>query len=371
MPPPLLYPLFRYERCPVLHEREFWVLTPSPGGVYHDLFSGDYFDRQERFMILAVTIDVEEEGLFSGKYEGHDAPARNIPELERLDSVFRESGIRPTLLVSYQAVRDASNQEVLLNLRDRWQGEIGAHLHHWNTPPIVELPYRQPVDSELMPVDLLEAKLNTLLKALKAMGADPLSFRMGRFNLGPKMFSVLERSPICTDSSIEPMRKEPAGPDHLSAPTGPYFPDSGCPTLVGNSRIMEIPMTLVPINLKLRQVLLHIEKHGLVSNSAIGWLSRTVLALSTQPMAMGLGRLKAAVRIHQLRGGEVLTVYFHSSELMPGGCPKHRSDADVKRFVEKLRQYFTWLRKGMVSDSLTLSEVGEMFRARASGMHED
>ncbi len=321
-------------------------------------------------MILAVTIDVEEEGLFSGNYVEHDASARNIPELERLDGVFRESGIRPTLLVSYQAIRDANNQEVLLTLRDRWRGEIGAHLHHWNTPPIVELPYRQPVHSELMPVDLLEAKLNTLLDALKAMGADPVSFRMGRFNLGPKMFSVLERSPICTDSSIAPMRKEPAGPDHLAAPTCPYFPDSGCPTSVGDSRIIEVPITLVPFNLKLREVLLHIEKQGLISDTAIGWLSRNVLALSTQPMAMGLGRLKAAARLHRLRGGEVLTVYFHSSELIPGGCPRHRSDADVERFVEKLRQYFNWLRKGMVSDSLTLSEVREMFRARATALSQ-
>jgi hypothetical protein len=53
-------------------------------------------------MKYVVTIDVEEEGLFKGVYPKTEATANNIFELDRVDSLFLEQGIRPTLLVSYQ-----------------------------------------------------------------------------------------------------------------------------------------------------------------------------------------------------------------------------------------------------------------------------
>ncbi len=317
-------------------------------------------------MLLAVTIDVEEEGLFGGQYREHDAPVENVSRLVALNEVFRDLGIRPTLLVSYQAARSSRNQELLVRLREQWQGEIGAHLHHWNTPPIVPLPYPQPAHSELMPHDLLAAKLDTLLDTLKAMGVSAVSFRMGRFNLGPRMLAVLERSPITTDSSVAPMRKDPAGPDHLLAPVDPYTPDPGQVYAAGNSRIVEIPITVVPVVRRFRGLVARLDRGSLVSKSALGWFSKSLASLPAQPMLTGLRRLKAAVELHRRRGGQVLTVYFHSSELMPGGCPKHQTESDVERFTDKLRQYFSWLRKGVITESLTLSEVGEWYRSSAA-----
>jgi len=99
-------------------------------------------------MRLAVTIDVEEEGLFSGAYDARNTPVENVPHLTRLDPIFQEWGIKPTLLVTYRVAEHKPHQELLLALSDKWRGEIGAHLHHWNTPPLEPLPYPQPVPSE-------------------------------------------------------------------------------------------------------------------------------------------------------------------------------------------------------------------------------
>jgi hypothetical protein len=44
-------------------------------------------------MKLAVTIDVEEEGLFLGKYDPENVQVSNIPELVRLDPLFSQWGI--------------------------------------------------------------------------------------------------------------------------------------------------------------------------------------------------------------------------------------------------------------------------------------
>jgi len=186
---------------------------------------------------LALTIDVEEEGLFSKEYEPRNVPVRNVPELNRLDAMFRELDIRPTLLVTYQVVRHEPYRELLLRLRDRWCGEIGAHLHPWNTPPLMSLPHPEPVPSELMPLSLLRAKIQTLFDALGSMGVTPASFRMGRFNLGPKVFSILELTSIRVDSSIAPMRKYYGGPDHIAAPVDPYFPNPADPRTMGGAGI--------------------------------------------------------------------------------------------------------------------------------------
>ena len=188
-------------------------------------------------MKLAVTIDVEEEGLFLGNYDSGDVPVSNVPELGKLDPLFRQWGIRPTLLVTYPVIRHEPHQDLLLRLREKWSAEIGAHLHHWNTPPLESLPFPQPVPSELMPERLLQAKTENLLEAFKPMGIAPASFRMGRFNMGPKMFSILQRTGIRVDSSIAPTQSYYGGPDHRYAPWDPYFPDPSDLCGPGTSRI--------------------------------------------------------------------------------------------------------------------------------------
>ncbi|MBI5568884.1 MAG: hypothetical protein HY914_02975 [Desulfomonile tiedjei] len=316
-------------------------------------------------MLLAVTIDVEEEGLFGGAYAANNVRATNVQRLTALDRVFSEFAIRPTLLVTYQAARDPANQELLLKLRDQWKGEIGCHLHHWNTPPLEPLPYAEPVPSGLMPESLLAAKLNTLLDVLAGMGVEPVSFRMGRFNMGPKMFSVLEQSPIRVDTSIAPMRKYYGGPEQLWAPTDPYFPDPDNPYVPGGSHILELPMTILPVTPGLAVILERFSRLGPRADSMASWVAKYVASLPAQPLWTGLERLKTAVRLHRKRRGECLTIFFHSSELMPGASPENRTEDDVKRFLERLAAFFAWLRDDIHVESLTLSEIAARYAGRA------
>jgi len=317
-------------------------------------------------MHLAVTIDVEEEGLFSGAYAANDLRATNVQHLTALDRVFREFAIHPTLLVTYQAARDPANQGLLLKLREQWNGEIGCHLHHWNTPPVERLPHPEPVPSGLMPESLLAAKLNSLLEVLAGMGVEPVSFRMGRFNMGPKMFSVLERSPIRVDTSIAPMRKYYGGPEQLWAPTDPYFPDPDNPYVPGRSHILELPMTILPVTPGLGLLLDRLGRLGPRADSMAAWVAKYVASLPAQPLWTGLGRLKTAVRLHRKRGGECLTIFFHSSELMPGASPENRTEDDVKRFLERLAAFFSWLRDDIRVESLTLSQIAARYAGRSS-----
>ncbi|MCX5863102.1 MAG: hypothetical protein WCG29_09195 [Desulfomonile sp.] len=308
-------------------------------------------------MKLLVTIDVEEEGLFRGIYERTDVQVSNVPALYKLDSIFREWGIHPTLLLTYQVVGFAPYGDLMADLKERWGAEIGAHLHHWNTPPLIDLPHRDPVPSELIPVEILQSKMNTLLEAFDAVGVSPVSFRMGRFNMGTRMFSVLEKTPILVDSSVAPLRREYGGPDHFAAQIDPYFPDPADIVRPGSSSILEAPITIVPLTPALGHYLEQLRTRAIFPDSMVSWVAPNLCSIPVQPVWTGLKRLKIAVDLHRRRGGQVLTIFFHSSELMPGISPQHPSPAHVDRFLQKLSRFFAWLHKSNSVESLTLSQL--------------
>jgi len=93
----------------------------------------------------------------------------------------------------------------------------------------------------------------------------------------------------------------------------------------------------------------------------ISWISMNLGSLPVQPLWTGIRRLKAGVRLHVHRGGRVLNVFFHSSELIPGGCPQHQTAEDVERFKRKLHEFFSWLRREIPVESVTLTELCQQY----------
>ena len=312
-------------------------------------------------MKLAVTIDVEEEGLFRGNYDPFEAPTTNVSSLELLDHLFLKWKINPTLLVTYQVAKHANHHGLLLRLAERWGGEIGAHLHHWNTPPIHPLPFRPPVPSECMTTQLLREKLESLLEAFQPLGITPRSFRMGRFSFGPKMCTVLEDSPIIVDSSVAPLRSQYGGPDHLTAPVDPYYLNPLDVCRPGDSRLLEVPITIVPIHPAIGSVFQIVNRSPNLK-SVSGWIASRLLSLPIQPAWTGISRLKIASATHIRRGGKVLTLFFHSSELAPGHSPLHKTSRDVGLFIEKLDNFFLWLHRRTTVESVTLYQLQEDWR---------
>jgi len=313
-------------------------------------------------MKLLVTIDVEEEGLFQGAYPSRNVPVTNVHALAGLDPIFREWGIRPTLLVSYRVAIHARLRDLLLGLKEQWSGEIGGHLHPWNTPPLEPLPFPEPIPSELMPVELLESKMIALFDALRGMGINPTSFRMGRFNMGARMFSVLRKVGVQVDSSICPLRRYYGGPDHLDVPADPYFPDPNDPRRLGDSGILEVPITIVPWIPGLGRFLERIRAKAFFPDEWVGWFAANPGSVPAQPVWVGLDMLKRAVLLHRRRGGQVITIFFHSSELVPGHYPRHPTATHIDRFLKKLRNYLAWLTTEIRAESCTLSELGKLYQ---------
>ncbi len=86
---------------------------------------------------------------------------------------------------------------------------------------------------------------------------------------------------------------------------------------------------------------------------------RYVAVAGVQPAWYPLASLKLAARLHRRRGGRVLTMFFHSSELLPGASRLFPTEAAVLRFVEKIHSFLAWLVKTGPVAGVTLRQLGE------------
>ena len=78
-----------------------------------------------------------------------------------------------------------------------------------------------------------------------------------------------------------------------------------------------------------------------------------------QPAWYPLASMQLAARLHRRRGGRVLTMFFHSSELQPGASRLFPTEAAVSRFVDKIRTFLTWLVETGPVEGVTLAELGK------------
>jgi hypothetical protein len=312
-------------------------------------------------MKLVISIDVEEEGLFSGRYPRTPPGVTNVAELQRLSFIPREFGLPLTLLVSYQVARDPAACRVLAEWRDHERAEIGAHLHHWNTPPFLDLPNPEPILSEKLPVELLRDKFASLVDQVKAsLEVAPRAFRMGRFDAGPRVWGLLPEFGLDVDSSVAPLTPKNADPHSFLAPANPF--PLATPGVV-EGQVLEVPITLIPLVSGTAPLIDRLARSlSPARGRRLKDLFRTVGVVGVQPAWYPLASLKLAAHLHRRRGGRVLTMFFHSSELQPGASRIFPTEAAVNDFVAKLRTFLTWLLRTGPVEGVTLSEIWEDWR---------
>jgi hypothetical protein len=310
-------------------------------------------------MKLVISIDVEEEGLFSGHYPRTPPGVTNVAELERLAFIPREFGLPLTLLVTYQVARDPAAARVLARWQDRHGAEIGVHLHPWNTPPFLDLPDPEPVPSERLPRGLLRDKFASLTSQVRdALGVTPRSFRMGRFDAGPQVLSLLPEFGLKVDSSVAPLTLKNPGRRGFLAPADPFPLRDLEPA---GSQVLEVPITMVPLVAGTPGLLARLAA-GMPPAWGDGLLDsfRYVGVVGLQPAWYPLISMQLAARLHRRRGGRVLTMFFHSSELRPGATRLFPTEAAVNRFVQKIRAFLTWLVKTGPVEGVTLTKLTEL-----------
>ena len=311
-----------------------------------------------RSLYLVVSLDVEEEGLFTGSYAQSGVSVKNTQALTRLAPLLARK-IKPTLFCAYPVLADAPARSLLQTLHDKGC-EIAAHLHHWNTPP-----FERETESVLTRVpagelsdELFAAKLASVLELARSCTSSPVtSFRMGRWDLHRSRFPLLARAGLLTDASVRPLHgraSQSPSPDHFAAPSDPYW----IPTKAGH--IFEVPLTVMPLIPAIRPLLTSCRKaKGPLGRLATFLASTTNYwgALALLPVYHPLWAMQAITAYYLACGGQVLSLTWHSSEMQPGATPHLPTEAHVQKLLTRITNYLDWLLRRYDVHSLTMNEL--------------
>lgn len=302
-------------------------------------------------LYVCVSLDVEEEGLFGGHYERARPKVDNIALLPRLAPISREYGLPLTLFCAYSVFADISARKTLDWMRGNCKVEIGAHLHHWNTPPLECENNGAPLRTHLLQPQLLAARLDSLLAIAAAFNGQPVkSFRMGRWDLKAPLFEALAQRGIKVDSSICPLRAFAGGANHFLAPALPWWRETAAgPLLV--APVTQLPV--LPWLARFWQSLFRKRRKWLDLFHFFG-------AMSANPFWHGSAIMRQTVKSLVARGGNFLNLFWHSSELMPGGSPQTPNQAAADRHLRKIAAFFAWLRENHDVSGICLGDLPSM-----------
>lgn len=317
---------------------------------------------------LVVSIDTEEDNWYRSR---KDVTVDNIQQVPLLGAFFRRLGVRPTYFTTYQVARDERAADLLREACDGDAGEIAAHLHPWNTPPLLE-PF-VPRNSMLknLPADLQAAKLRCLTATLEdAFGFTPRTFRAGRYGLGRTTVAALICCGYRIDSSVSPfvsLEEFDEGPTFVGAPIVPYRlgPDRDVRVPSPDGVLLEIPLSY---GFNRGPFSVWDPTRRLLEAAPFRWFHLAGLAEHTglvrrialcPEMASANDMLTLSRRLLE-HGVRHLHLSWHSPTLTPGLSPFAATPADVARLYATVEAYVEGLSR---MTRVTMATVGEVAAA--------
>jgi hypothetical protein len=318
---------------------------------------------------FVITIDTEGDDLWS---KPREITTRNAAFLPRFQTLCERFGFKPVYLTNYEMAKSGTFVDFGRDVLARRTGEIGMHLHAWNSPPLVPLTaddFRfQPYLTEY-PDALMREKVAVMTRLLEdTFDQPPVSHRAGRLGFDGRYAAILLREGYRVDCSVSPgldWRGTPGdpggngGPDYREFPHRPYFLDPSDISAPAPDGLLEVPMTIRACGLQRRAPWVYrIPLLRQVANRAISPALNHLC-----PTESPLGGMQRAARGARSDGADHVQFTLHSSELMPGGSPSFRRVADIERLYEDIEILFeelsTWCR------GMTLKEYYIRFKTSA------
>lgn len=317
-----------------------------------------------------ITVDTEGDNLWAKPRAITTRNAACLPRFQRLCEKYR---FKPVYLANYEMAMTVAFVEFGRDVASRGAGEIGMHLHAWNSPPLEALTgddfLHQPYLIEY-PERVMRAKIRAMTQILEdRFQRKMISHRAGRWAFDARYAAMLLDEGYLVDCSVTPgvdWRANPGDPagtggsDYSSFPHRPYLlapPDISTPSAAG---LLEVPMTVLPGRLFRSSPWAYrvpgLSRIAVKFSPAHRWLCPVQLLESRGHDAM-LGLTHRARR----GGAAHLELMLHSSDLMAGGSPSFRSAADIERLYASLEVLFEelagWCR------GCTLAEFREQWLA--------
>lgn len=300
-------------------------------------------------MPFIVTIDTEGDDLWARPRE---ITTRNAAHLPRFQALCERFGFKPVYLTNYEMAMNGEFVDFARDVLARSAGEVGMHLHAWNSPPLFSLTgddfHHQPFLIEY-PDEVMREKIHFMTRLLEnRFGRNVVSHRAGRWAMDGRYAAMLVDEGYRVDCSVTPGvdwspnlgdPRGDGGADYRGYPQRPYFIDPRDISVPAAGPLMEVPVTVRSGTLY--RIAPWIYRVPLLRGAA-NRLSRSLNWLC--PAESGLDEMLQVARIARDEGAAHLEFMLHSSELMPGGSPRFRSADDIERLYERLELLFTNLR---------------------------
>lgn len=316
-----------------------------------------------------ITIDTEGDNLWRNR--SGLVTTKNAGYLSRFQQICEKYDFKPTWLTNYEMAIDPVYQEFARDVIARGQGEVGMHLHAWNSPPEFRLTdddwHFQPYLIEY-PLAEMRRKIAFMTQLLEEIFQTKMvSHRAGRWAFDERYAQLLIAFGYQVDCSVTPgvnwrfssgAPQGKGGTDYSHFPRQAYYLDAEDISRAGSSPLLEVPMS---IQFKHSGLMNSIKRgydrlRGKQRSPSVHWLRPT--GGNVQQM-IHLAEKKLAA------GSDYLEFMLHSSEFMPDGSPTFKDESDIHRLYDDLEQLFSWLQSRTVG--MTLAEYAEAKGARAEG----
>ena len=296
-----------------------------------------------------ITVDTECDDAWSPTKPVSTANAGFLPRFQALCESF---GLQPTYLTTFEMAVSPEFREFGQDLLKRGKGEIGMHLHAWNSLPLVPLTADDarfhPYLTEY-PEPVMRDKINFLTDLLEdTFGTKMTSHRGGRWAFDQTYARLLVERGYLADCSVTPLISwahhsgdpgQRGGPNFSQFPLLPYFVDLDDISRPGKSSLLEIPVTVMEIQpAALRAVQRKIDRRSLLGRIVnrffppVCWLA---------PTTENSGRRLRMVKRCLATNRPCVQLALHSSYLMPGGSPFFQAERDVEALYDHLNELFS------------------------------
>jgi peptidoglycan/xylan/chitin deacetylase (PgdA/CDA1 family) len=330
-------------------------------------------------MDVILTIDTEADNQWDRSKT--DLSTDNLEFIPRFQELCRRYNLKPTYLCTWEIVGDP-RFDSLRRYQEAGLAEIGSHLHPWTTPPMehsqngLDLDAFGTYPSELDPAILVE-KLRRLTERIHSRtGVKPRSYRAGRWGFSAEHIPTLVSLGYLVDCSVTPLKSWKhtpgnleGGPDFRAAPAAPYFLDPNDVCRSGESRLLEVPVTILFTNTSLarseRLQDLYFRYGRTLPVKAMARFFRLDPQWFRPYAHMSSERLKAVYEAARQAELPAVQMMFHSSELMPGGSPYHPDEAAIERLYDKLETVFGHLQDESCT-GMTLSEFAQEYASQVT-----
>jgi hypothetical protein len=307
--------------------------------------------------ILLVVIDTEEEFDWSAAFDRGQTGVSHMREIERLQRVFDESGVKPVYVVDYPIASQEEGAAPLRAIAASGRAEIGAHLHPWVSPPHDEEVTPRNSYPGNLPLELERAKLERLTQTIeRGIGVRPRSYKAGRYGFGPNTAQLLEELGYEADLSACP------GFDFASDGGPDYSSSTNEPSWFGERRrLLAVPNTGGYVGFLNQHPGLYrfATRPGLAWTRLPGILSRlrAIERLRLSPEGFLPEDHRRFTRSLLARGVRVFSFSLHSPSVKPGCTAYVRSESERDQFLDRCRRYFDFFLREMRGVSMTALEL--------------